>query len=172
MSEARDRGGLHTEGNGEDAVELRAHQKEIMSTDWTPGEVPPADENSAAYWDATREHRLTVQSCTACGAVQHPPKALCTGCGSMAHLTQVDAAGTGTVDTFTVVHRAPRPELSAPYTVARVRLAEGPVVLTRLEPAVPGETGWRIGDPVAVAWVDLPDGRALPYYTPDTTEEH
>lgn len=147
-------------------------------TDWIPGEVPPADENSSAYWAAAAERRLTVQSCTACGHVQHPPRALCTGCGAMAHLAQIDAAGTGTVDTFTVVHRPPRPELTAPYTLARVRLAEGPVVLTRLEPPVPArpdETGWRIGDPVRVAWVDLPDGRALPYFTPsspDPTKEH
>lgn len=131
---------------------------------WVPGTVPPADENSAAYWEATREHRLTVQSCTDCGAVQHPPKALCTGCGSMEHLTQVAASGSGTVDSFTVVHRAPRPGLAAPYTVARVRLAEGPVVLSRLEPAVPGESGWVIGDAVEVDWVDLDDGRALPHY--------
>lgn len=131
---------------------------------WVPGTVPPADEVSAPFWDATREHRYTVQTCTDCQNVQYPPKALCTGCGSMDHLTQVASTGAGTVDTFTVVHRGPRPELEVPYTVARVRLAEGPVVLTRLEPAVPGETGWTIGDAVVLDWVDLPDGRALPYH--------
>lgn len=136
----------------------------MNALNWVPGEVPPADENSAAFWDATREHRYTVQTCTACAHVQCPPKALCTGCGSMEHLTQVDSTGAATVDTFTVVHRAPRPELEVPYTVARVRLAEGPVVLTRLEPAVPGESGWVIGDAVTLDWVDLPDGRALPFH--------
>ena len=144
--------------------------EEKISTGWVPGAVPPADENSAAYWDATAEHRLTIQSCTACTAVQHPPKALCTSCGSMDHLVQVDAAGTGTIDSYSVVHRAPRPDLEVPYTVARVRLTEGPVVLSRLEPAAPGVTGWQIGDSVAVAWVDLPDGRALPYYRSPATE--
>ncbi|MCD4524366.1 Zn-ribbon domain-containing OB-fold protein [Nocardioides sp. cx-173] len=137
-------------------------------SDWVPGAVPPADETTAAYWAATGEHRLTVQACTACETVQHPPRALCTGCGSMDDLVRADAAGTGVVDAFTVVHRAPRPELSVPYTLARVRLAEGPVVLTRLEPAEPGEQGWRTGDPVAVAWADLPDGRALPYFIAST----
>ncbi|WP_239455549.1 Zn-ribbon domain-containing OB-fold protein [Nocardioides gilvus] len=137
---------------------------ETAGTAWVPGTVPAADENSAPFWDATRERRFTVQSCTDCGAVQHPPKALCTSCGSMEHLTQVDASGAGVVDTFTVVHRAPRPELSVPYTVARVRLDEGPVVLTRLEPAEPGERGWQIGDAVTLDWVDLKDGRSLPYH--------
>jgi uncharacterized OB-fold protein len=134
-----------------------------MST-WIPAEVPPADEMTAAWWEATREHQLTVQACTACGHVQHPPRALCTGCGDTEHLTQQDVSGAGTVDTYTVVHRAPRKDVETPYVVARVRLAEGPVLLTRL-PAEP-----TIGDPVTVGWVDLPDGRALPVFN-RTTEE-
>ena len=141
---------------------------EQVSGGWVPGDVPPADENTADYWAATERHRLTVQECSACRHVQHPPRALCTGCGSMDHLAQADAAGTGVVDTFTVVHRAPRPELEVPYTVARVRLAEGPVVLARLEPAEP-VGGWRIDAPVVVAWADLDDGRALPYFIPTET---
>ncbi len=146
------------------------------ATGWTPGEVPPADEVSAPYWEATAEHRLTVQSCRTCGHLQHPPRALCTGCGSMDHLAQVDVGGGATVDTFTVVHRAPRPDLATPYTVARVRLDEGPVLLTRLE-ATPAPSGtgpdhdWSIGDRVVVAFHDLPDGRALPYFLPAPTEE-
>ncbi len=138
--------------------------------DWVPGEVPPADDVSAPYWAATGEHRLTVQTCGSCGHRQHPPRAVCTACSSIQHLTQVDAAGTGTVDSFTTVYRAPRPELAAPYTIARVRLTEGPVLLTRLEPADPD--GWTIGDPVAVDWRDLADGRALPFFRPTTTKEH
>lgn len=124
-------------------------------------DVAPPDEDTAAWWDATREHRLTVQTCEVCGHVQHPPRALCTACGRTDALAQVDASGRGTVDTFTVVHRAPRAGVETPYVVARVRLDEGPVLLTNLprEPA--------IGDAVVVAWVDLPDGRALPVFTPE-----
>ncbi|WP_300678112.1 OB-fold domain-containing protein [Nocardioides sp.] len=131
---------------------------------WIPGEIPPIDEITAEYWEATGTHRLTLQFCTACARVQHPPKALCTGCGAMERFEQIEAVGTGVVDSFTVVHRAPRPDVEVPYTIARVRLVEGPVVLTRLEPAVPAPDGWSIGDPVAVDWLDLPGGRALPYY--------
>lgn len=133
----------------------------MSGSSWIPAEVPPADELSASWWEATREHRLTVQSC-GCGHVQHPPRGLCTACGSTERLEQVDAAGAGTVDSFTVVHRAPRPGAEAPYVVARVRLAEGPLLLTRLP-----LQDWTIGDPVAVDWIDLPDGRALPVFTPE-----
>jgi len=134
--------------------------------------VPAPDENSADFWAATAEHRLTVQSCTSCGHLQHPPRALCTGCGSMDHLAQVDAAGTGVVDSFTVIHRGPRPDVEVPYTIARVRLAEGPVLLTQLVGADPD--AWSIDAPVSVAWADLADGRALPVFTPspDLIKEH
>ncbi|WP_370614793.1 Zn-ribbon domain-containing OB-fold protein [Mumia sp. Pv 4-285] len=138
---------------------------------WVSGDVPPADEVTAPYWDATREHRLTVQECTACGHRQHPPRAVCTGCSSTTTLIQPDVAGTGIVDTFTVVHRPPRADLDAPYAVARVRLGEGPIVLTRLEGRADPES-WSIGDRVEVVWTDLPDGRALPCFRPnDPTEE-
>lgn len=123
-------------------------------------EVPPADDVTAGWWDATREHRLCVQVCTQCQHVQHPPRAVCTACSSMDHLALRDAAGTGVVDTYTVIHRAPRPDVEVPYTVARVRLAEGPILLTRLT----GDNDWTIGDAVTVDWVDLPDGRALPVF--------
>ena len=140
------------------------------TTPWVPGTVPAADEVSAAYWDATREHRLTVQECEGCGHRQHPPRALCTACGSTEGLRQADASGTGTVDTFTVVHRAPRPDVAVPYVVARVRLTEGPLVLSRLEGRDDPES-WDLGEPVTVTWVDLPDGRALPCFRPTATEE-
>ncbi len=127
-------------------------------------EVPQPDEVTAPWWEATKEHRLLVQSCGACGATQHPPRALCTGCGATEHLAWRSAAGTGVVDSFTVVHRAPRPDLSVPYVIARVRLDEDVVLLTRLEGRDPQD--WRVDDRVRVDWVDLADGRALPVFVP------
>jgi len=127
-----------------------------------PTDVPEPDEVTAAYWAATRRHCLSAQWCVSCAAYQHPPRAVCINCSATEQLQQVDLSGRGRVDTFTVVHRSPRPELDVPYTIARVRLAEGPIVLTRLE----GATAWAIGDAVEVAWADLADGRALPIFHP------
>ncbi|MEV0720055.1 Zn-ribbon domain-containing OB-fold protein [Asanoa sp. NPDC050611] len=121
--------------------------------------VPPPDDVTAPWWGATREHRYTVQRCAACGHVQHPPRAVCVRCGSTDDLALTDASGNGTVDAWTVVHRAPRAGVAVPYTIARIRLAEGPIVLSRLD----GDD-WTIGDPVRVGWVDLDDGRALPVF--------
>jgi uncharacterized OB-fold protein len=135
-------------------------------------DVPAPDEITGPWWEATREHRLVLQTCSRCvrenrrggpAGVQHPPRALCVHCGSD-ELDWVGSGGTGVVDACTVVHRAPRPDLAVPYVIARVRLDEGVVLLTRLQEREPDE--WRIDDPVRVAWVDLADGRALPVFIP------
>ncbi len=136
-----------------------------MKSSEIPTDVPAPDEVTEPFWKATRSHTMTLQRCENCLGYQHPPRAVCISCSATLGLEQVAVSGAGVVDTFTVVRRSPRPELEVPYTIARVRLAEGPVLLTRLEPTV----GWNIGDPVVVSWVDLPDGRALPIYIPRDT---
>ncbi|PZM97913.1 MAG: hypothetical protein DIU79_01405 [Actinobacteria bacterium] len=128
-------------------------------------EVPQPDEITAPWWEATKEHKLLVQTCQACGTTQHPPRGVCIGCGSTEHLGWREAAGTGVVDSFTVVHRAPRPGLEVPYVIARVRLDEGVILLSRLVDRDP--EAWRIDDRVRVDWLDLADGRALPLFVLD-----
>ncbi|MBX6748803.1 MAG: OB-fold domain-containing protein, partial [Micromonosporaceae bacterium] len=99
--------------------------------------VPPPDAITAGWWEATREHRLVVQRCAACARAQHPPRSICIHCGRTDVLRLDDAAGTGVVDSFTVVYRAPAPDLTVPYVIARVRIAEGGVCRHRRTPAAP-----------------------------------
>ncbi len=126
--------------------------------------VPPPDEVTEGWWGATRQRRLVLQYCADCDRPQHPPRALCTACGATDHLGWRDASGEGIVDSCTVVERAPSPDFTPPYVVARVRLAEGPVLLTNVVDIAPYEVG--IGDRVRLRWRDLPDGRALPVFGP------
>ncbi|MEV6300033.1 OB-fold domain-containing protein [Actinoplanes sp. NPDC051861] len=90
---------------------------------------------------------LLLQQCVNCRKFQYLVRPFCVFCRTTV-LSAVAAAGTGTVDSFTVVHRA-----ETPYTLARVRLTEGPILLTHLidnpEP--------RCDQPVRLAWRgDLP----------------
>lgn len=135
----------------------------------SPAEVPPPDDVTQGWWEATRQRRLVLQRCATCERVQHPPRALCLGCGSFTELDWVEASGFGTVDTCTVVERAPFPEFTPPYVVARVRLREGPIMLTNVVDVDPYTVG--IGDPVRVAWRPLPDGRNLPVFVPHRDQE-
>ena len=120
--------------------------------------LPPEDELTKDWWAGTRRGQLLLQTCADCGHLQHHPRHLCLACGGP-NLGFTESTGTGVVDTFTVVHRSPRPDLEAPYVVARVRLAEGPVMLSTLI----GDD-WRIGDSVQVDFEPLSDGRALPVF--------
>lgn len=126
----------------------------------------PVDEITQEWWDATRQQRLVIQHCGDCGHWQHYPRALCTGCGGT-RLAFDDVSGAGEVDTWTEVMRGIRPGLPAPYIVARVRLAEGPVLLTRLAGVSPVSDGDLIGQRVRVSWEPLPDRRHLPVFGPD-----
>lgn len=103
----------------------------------SPGGWPlaptPATAAARAWWDATRDRRLLVQACGACGRLQHHPRAICTGCGGTDALDWVEATGRGVVVSHTVVHRRPEPALSgAPHLLALVRLDEGVTLLTHL----------------------------------------
>ena len=130
------------------------------------GYLPPSDVLTAPWWDATRERRLLLQRCATCGDVQHHPRHVCTSCGTTAALGWIESSGAGVVDTFTVVHRAPRPDLEAPYVIARIRLDDGPVLLSRVVGADGALPVVAIGDRVRLAWAALADGRALPVFEP------
>lgn len=131
--------------------------------------VPPVTAGTQDWWDATRERRLTVQRCGACGGAQLYPRILCIAC----HATDLrleDAAGTGQVLSFSVVHRSPDPErYRPPYTVGLVRLTEGPVMTTVLVGRDPAD--WRCDAPVRVAWELLEDGRNIPLFIPHDTDD-
>lgn len=129
----------------------------------TPRPVAPPDSTTASWWDATRERRLLVQHCAACGNNQHYPRPLCAACGALGP-QEIEVSGRGTVWSYTIVHRAPHPAFEPPYVVALVRLAEGPVLLTNITGCAPEDVACDM--PVALAWEDLPDGRRLPLFTP------
>ena len=126
-----------------------------------PGEDLPVDEVTRAFWDATRDRRLVVQHCASCGHWQHYPRALCTRCGTH-EPPFAEVSGRAIIDSYTEVHRAPEAGLAVPYVIARVRLAEGPVLLTRIVDGV-GRADL-IDQPVSVAWEPVGDGRHLPVF--------
>ncbi len=132
--------------------------------------VAPSDDLTSSWWEATRTHRLLLQRCGHCGSVQWYPRPICISCGATTELGWVRADGRGIVDTFTVVHRAPRPGLPTPYVIARVRLTEGPVMLSRLVDVEPDAVVCDL--PVVVTWRDLADGRALPVFRADESQGH
>jgi uncharacterized OB-fold protein len=95
-------------------------------------------EVDAPFWDAWKnEERFLLHRCAACG--RHDWPATCCVDHGLAHMQWVEVPGAGVVDTFTIFHRAYIKELASevPYTVAVVRLDEGPYFHTRLVGVAP-----------------------------------
>lgn len=120
--------------------------------------APEPDQESAAYWEALRAHRILLQRCGACGRPRFPPMPTCPWCASRA-CELVESTGHGVVYSFVTAHVPVSPGYAGPlpYTVATVELAEGPRLLGRVEPPAP----LAVGDPVAPRFVEHPSWTEL-----------
>lgn len=91
--------------------------------------LPAVDEEGRAFWEATKEERLTVQACASCGALRHPPRPMCPRCRSTEREWK-EVSGKGTIWSFCVPHPpllAPYSDL-APYNVIVVALDAEPTI--------------------------------------------
>ncbi len=118
---------------------------------------------SRPHWDACREGKLKVQRCAQCATYIFIPQPCCTSCQST-QLEWVESSGRGKVYSFTVVHRAPRPQFEVPYIVAVIEMEEGWHMLSNV-----------LGCPVDAVVVNLPvvvtfrkmtEEITLPYFVP------
>lgn len=119
------------------------------------------------FYDATKAHRLTYQSCNACGTVVFFPRSHCTACGSR-DLAWKDSKGEGTIYTFSVVRLNRHPAFAplGPYAVAYVDLDEGFRILTNITGVNDPTTEISVGQRVKVDWQDQESGIALPLFRP------
>lgn len=99
------------------------------------------------YWRIKNQrYALVGEVCPHCDAKLFPPRDVCPHCGQDAK-TKFTFSGKGEVYSFTTINDAPTGyEVNAPYTVALVKLNEGPVVTAQLTDL--GEQPVEIGMPV------------------------
>jgi uncharacterized protein len=81
-------------------------------------------------------------------------------------------SGRGSIISWVVLHKSYLDAYPAPYNVIAVRLAEGPVMISNLEPPLPEGllTGSWIGKPVRMTYATMPDELVLPRFTIDEGE--
>lgn len=128
-----------------------------------PRPVPRGDRDTAPFWEAQAEHRLTFQRCSNCNEVRYPVGPMCPECRSF-EFEWIESRGRGTIYSFTVVHHQTHPAFAVPYTVALVEMEEGPRVIAELKGD--GAASPEIGTAVKVEWVDHPK-QPLPVFVPD-----
>jgi uncharacterized OB-fold protein len=99
------------------------------------------------HWRLKQQrYGLVGEVCPHCEFKIFPPRDICPDCGKDAKTT-FKFSGKGEIYSFTTVHQAPAGhEENAPYTVALVRLEEGPMVSAQLTDL--NEKSVEIGMPV------------------------
>jgi uncharacterized OB-fold protein len=114
------------------------------------------------FWQGCDLRQLWFVSCASCGAADFPPATHCRSCLSES-LEWKQSSGLATLYSWTVVWRAPTPDLQTPYAPAIVDLDEGYRMLTNL-------VGMRIDDlaigmRLAVEFVPVGGDHLLPCFT-------
>jgi uncharacterized OB-fold protein len=101
----------------------------------------------ARFWRTTdQRYQLVGEVCPNCKNKIFPPRDVCPVCEKEAK-TLYTFSGKGEVYSFSTIHAAPEGfEKYVPYTVALVRLAEGPLITAQLTDV--READVRIGMPV------------------------
>jgi uncharacterized OB-fold protein len=125
--------------------------------------LPQPTALSQPHWDACREGKLNVQQCTQCKTYVFIPQPCCTHCQS-SDLVWVESSGRGKVYSFSVVHRAPRPQFETPYAVAIIELEEGWHMLSNILECPMDAV--KVDLSVAVRFKKMTDEITLPYFVP------
>jgi uncharacterized protein len=99
------------------------------------------------HWRLRKQrYALVGEVCPHCNAKLFPPRDVCPECGQEAR-TPYQFSGRGEVYSYTTIYDPPAGyEENAPYTVALVKLEEGPIVTAQLTDL--GDEPVRIGAPV------------------------
>jgi uncharacterized OB-fold protein len=127
--------------------------------------LPAVQPWSKPFWEGTKEHRLLIQECKACGVKIFYPRKACPECWSQ-ELGWSEASGRGKVYTFTVtldgVEAKFAPDL--PYVLAMIDLEEGIRMMGNIVDCDPQEVTF--GMDVEVVFDDVTDEFTLPRWRP------
>ena len=128
-------------------------------------DLPTPDTFTQPWWDATREGRLLIIRCAACGEAHFYPRPFCPRCGGD-DVSWEEASGDATLYTWSVVHSNDLPPFGqkVPYVAAVVDLAEGPRMMTNVLGCEPDDL--RIGMELRVDFEDTGEGYTLPVFRP------
>jgi uncharacterized protein len=92
--------------------------------------LPAITPETRHFWEGTRAGELRLQKCAACNHVYFPPRPFCPQCGSP-QVNVFRASGRATLHSY-VIHHRPVPGFIPPYSIAVVRLDEGPRMMTNI----------------------------------------
>lgn len=120
------------------------------------------------FWEATKRHELTYQTCDACQEVIFYPRRHCPTCGALDTTWRV-SKGEGAVYTFSVVVQSRNPAFAelGSYVLAYVDLDEGFRMMTNVIGVADPVNTMQCGMRVRLCWQDQGEGQvSLPMFEP------
>jgi uncharacterized protein len=129
--------------------------------------VPAPDPLTAFFWEASREERLAILRCDACGWFVHWPRSMCKRCHSFS-LSPADVSGRGHLYSYTVGVQAFDPWFATrlPYILAVVDLEEQPHLKLVSNIVDCAEEDVSIGMPLEVTFERVTPQITLPMFRP------
>ena len=126
--------------------------------------LPDPTPETQHFWDGTKAGELRLQRCTECKNSYFPPRPFCPKCGSR-DVEVYTASGKGVLWSYVINHR-PRPDLGTePHSIAVVKLAEGPQMMTNIVDCPQTPEALQLDMPVEVKFQDF--GKiTLPLFKP------
>jgi hypothetical protein len=120
---------------------------------------------SKAFWEAAKQHKLTIQACNDCGLKIFYPRKYCPNCWS-SNLGWSEASGKGKVFSYSITLAGVEERFSEdlPYVLALVDLEEDIRMMTNIVDCKPEEVF--IGMNVEVTFRDITDEFSLPMFRP------
>jgi uncharacterized OB-fold protein len=123
--------------------------------------------DTQAFWDATREHKLTYQVDNTNGKLVFFPRTRSPFSGTD-DMEVRESKGEGTVYSYSVIRQSRHPAFKdlVPYAIAYVDLDEGFRIMTNVVGVADPTKDIQIGMRVKVKWEDQESGIALPLFEP------
>ena len=125
--------------------------------------LPVPTPETAHFWEGTRLGELRLQACRDCGLTYFPPRPFCPSCASK-KVEVLRASGRGTLHSYVISH-LPAPGFEPPYTIAVVKLEEGPKMLTNIVGTPCDPALLRLDDQVQVTFETMNEQITLPMFT-------
>ena len=119
------------------------------------------------FWQGTRDRRLLVQRCSACGVTRHPPGPACPRCRSL-DWEPHELLATGRLYSYTVQHHPLPAGCDGPCTIAVVELDEGIRLVSNVIDVDPDDL--QIGEILEVVFVDQDEGWTAPQFRRPTVQ--
>jgi uncharacterized OB-fold protein len=128
--------------------------------------LPQPTPETQPFWDGTRQGRLMIMHCNACGHDYFYPRPYCPACFSP-NTVWKQASGRAALHTYMIIHRAaPGFEAEAPYVVGIVELEEGPRMMSNIIGVAPDPEALAVDMPLEVTFEQASDQITLPKFRP------